>query len=45
MLEQGREYDKLVKLEGKWFIKERYITSDSGLPEMWEGTYEPRSFR
>ncbi|MFC1840506.1 nuclear transport factor 2 family protein [Thermodesulfobacteriota bacterium] len=43
--EQGREYDKLVKIDGRWYIKERYITADSALPEMWEETYKPRSFR
>jgi len=43
--EQGREYDKLVKIDGKWFITERYITADSALPEMWAETYKPRSFR
>ena len=44
-LEQGREYDELVKIKGRWYIKKRYITADSGLTEMWEKTYKPRSFR
>ena len=44
-LEQGREYDELVKIDDSWFIQKRYITSDSGLTEMWEETYKPRSFR
>ena len=44
-LEQGREYDELVKMEDRWYIRHRYITSDSGLTEMWEKTYKPRSFR
>ncbi|NLD38029.1 MAG: nuclear transport factor 2 family protein [Desulfatiglans sp.] len=43
--EQGREYDELVKINGNWFITKRYITADSGLPEMWEKSYKPRSFR
>ena len=43
--EQGREYDKLVKIGGRWYIKERYITADSALPEMWAKTYKPREFR
>ncbi len=43
--EQGREYDELVKINGRWYIKKRYITADSGLPAMWEKTYKPRSFR
>ena len=42
--EQGREYDKLVKREGRWYIKERYITADSGA-EAWMETYKPRTFR
>lgn len=44
-LEQGREYDELVKIDGRWFIKKRYITADSGVSEMWEKTYKPRTFR
>jgi ketosteroid isomerase-like protein len=44
-LEQGREYDELVKLDGRWYIKKRYITADSGLPAMWEDTYKPRKHR
>lgn len=44
-LEQGREYDELVKIEDRWYITKRYITSDSGLTEIWEKTYKPRSFR
>jgi ketosteroid isomerase-like protein len=44
-LEQGREYDELVKRDGRWYIKKRYITADSGLPAMWEETYKPREHR
>jgi ketosteroid isomerase-like protein len=44
-LEQGREYDELVKRDGRWYIKKRYITADSGLPAMWEDTYKPREHR
>ncbi len=43
-LEQGREYDELVKINGSWYIKARYITADSGA-EMWMKTYKPRTFR
>ncbi len=43
--EQGREFDKLVKVNGKWYIKERYITADSALPDFWKETYKPRAFR
>jgi ketosteroid isomerase-like protein len=45
LLEQGREYDELVKRDGRWYIKKRYITADSGLPAMWEDTYKPREHR
>jgi len=44
-LEQGREYDELVKRNGRWYIKKRYITADSGLTAIWEDTYKPRKFR
>ncbi len=40
--EQGRERDELVKLGGHWYIKHRSITSDSGLPTMFEKTYKER---
>ena len=45
LLEQGREYDELVKRDGRWYIKKRYITADSALPEMWAETYKPRKHR
>ena len=44
-LEQGREYDELVKRNGRWYIKKRYISADSGLPAMLEDTYKPRKHR
>jgi len=44
-LEQGREYDELVKIDGRWFIKARYISADSGLPDIWDATYKPRKHR
>ena len=40
--EQGREYDLLVKQDGKWLIKKRVVIADSGLPEMFKKTYTPR---
>lgn len=43
--EQGREYDELVKIKGRWLLTKRYITADSALPDMWEKTYKPRTFR
>lgn len=45
LLEQGNEYDELVKTNGRWYIKHRYITADSGVSERWAKTYKPRSFR
>ena len=42
LFEQGREDTELVKHDGKWLIKRRYISSDSGLPDRFDATYEPR---
>jgi len=41
-VEQGREHDELVKQNGRWYIKHRVITSDGGLPAMFEKTYKKR---
>lgn len=40
--EQGREYDLLVKQDGKWMIKKRVILADSGIPARFKGSYDPR---
>jgi ketosteroid isomerase-like protein len=40
--EQGREYDKLVKKDGKWLIAKRVVIADSGLPASFKDTYTPR---
>ena len=40
--EQGREYDKLVKKDGKWLISKRVVIADSGLPAIFKDTYTPR---
>ena len=40
--EEGREDTELVKRGGKWLIKRRYISSDSGLPDRFDATYKPR---
>jgi ketosteroid isomerase-like protein len=42
LLEQGREYDELVKRNNRWYIKHRYITADSGMPASYDSTYKPR---
>jgi hypothetical protein len=44
-LEQGRDYTRLVKRDGRWLIKHRWITSDGGTPEYWRQNYVKRSFR
>jgi hypothetical protein len=41
-IEQGREHDKLVKRDGRWYFKHRIITSDGGLTGIFEKTYKPR---
>ena len=41
-VEQGREHDELVKRNGHWYFKLRVITSDGGLPPMFEPTYKQR---
>ncbi|HEX6997225.1 MAG TPA: nuclear transport factor 2 family protein [Gammaproteobacteria bacterium] len=42
LYEQGREDTELVKRDGKWLISRRYISSDSGLPDRFDATYQPR---
>jgi hypothetical protein len=42
LYEQGREDTELRKINGKWLISKRYISSDSGLPDRFDATYEPR---
>jgi ketosteroid isomerase-like protein len=45
LVDQGREYSELVKRDGRWYIRMRYIISDSNLPAVWKDTYKPRKFR
>jgi hypothetical protein len=42
LYEQGREDTALVKVNGRWFISKRYISSDSGTPDRFDETYVPR---
>ena len=42
LFEQGREYDELVKQDGEWRIRKRVVIADSGLPERYMATYQPR---
>ncbi len=41
-VEQGREHDELVKRHGRWYFRHRIITSDGGLPQMFEKSYQQR---
>ena len=41
-VEQGREYDRLVKRNGRWLIAKRVVIADSGLPASFKDTYQPR---
>jgi ketosteroid isomerase-like protein len=41
--EQGREYDLLVRQDGEWRVKKRVVIADSGLPERYKATYQPRA--
>lgn len=41
-IEQGREYDVLVKRGGAWRISKRTVIADSGLPDFFDATYTPR---
>lgn len=41
-VEQGREHDELVKRKGRWYFKHRVITSDGGLPPLFEKLYKVR---
>jgi hypothetical protein len=40
--EQGREDTELVKQDGNWRIKRRYITSDGRMPNRFDANYKPR---
>jgi len=40
--EQGREDTELVKQDGKWRIKRRYITADGRMPNRFDTNYTPR---
>lgn len=40
--EMGREYDLLVKRDGKWLIQKRVIVADAGMPASMNGTYQRR---
>jgi hypothetical protein len=39
LIEQGREFDELVKREGQWRITKRVVIADSGMPNLFDETY------
>jgi ketosteroid isomerase-like protein len=41
-IEQGREYDRLVKRNGQWRISYRAVIADSGLPDFCDASHTPR---
>lgn len=41
-VEQGREFDRLVKVDGEWKFAHRVVIADSGLPEGQYENYTPR---
>ena len=40
--EQGHEHDELVKLDGRWVFKHRWVTSDGGMNAALLKTYKKR---
>lgn len=42
-VQQGREYDVLVKRNGEWVIRKRTIISDAGLEDEFNAIYQPRA--
>ena len=42
-VEQGREYDKLVREDGTWKFSHRVVIADSGLPASMTGTWQRRA--
>lgn len=43
LVEQGREFDRLVKVDGTWKFAHRVVIADSGLPEGQYEAYTPRA--
>lgn len=43
LIEQGREFDALVRQNGSWKIEKRVVIADSGLPDLMDDTYSPRA--
>lgn len=43
LIEQGLEHNQLARHEGVWKITKRVVVADSGLPDMMDDTYAPRT--
>lgn len=41
LIEQGREFDDLIKRDGAWRITRRVVIADSALPDMMDESYKP----
>ncbi len=41
-IEQGREFDWLVRTDGKWKIRKRIVIADSGMPDIFDETWTPQ---
>ena len=42
-VEQGREFDRLVKVDGTWKFTHRVVIADSGLPASMNSTWQRRA--
>jgi len=42
LIEQGREFDRLARRNGRWRIVKRVVIADSGMPDIFDATYKPR---
>jgi ketosteroid isomerase-like protein len=38
--EMGREYDQLVKVDGRWLIKKRVVIADAGMPVLMNNSWK-----
>jgi hypothetical protein len=42
-IEQGREFDRLIRVNGQWKFKKRVLISDSGLLDCFDETWQQRN--
>jgi hypothetical protein len=45
VLEQGREFDELVKKDGNWLISRRVLRSDTGIMPAYKGFLTEEEFQ